>query len=723
MTFNVTSNPPVVTSLPVPVVKAGVPVTYAPAIRNGDGARYSWSFGDGTPDTASSSLSRVTKTWTAAGSYAVALTLTAFDGTVSVYRFNQAVVPATTTVAQNTGAGGLAYETRAGMAGRLWIANPDTDTVGVVDLVTNKLVAEIPVGDRPVTVAIRKGGDVWVVNRDGASISIIDAPTLKVRKTVALPRGSRPWGLVFVGADADGVVTLEALRQVTLVKGDGTVGGQAAAGPSPRFITATSDGSALLISNFVTPPLPGESTATVKTVDATGKPVGGIVDAMNLGGVIFKSAVLRHSEAPDTEVSARGIPNYLGAAVVAPDGRFAWVPSKQDNVKRGTLRDGQGLDFQTTVRAIVSKIDMTTFEEVPSARVDLDNSGQASAVAFHPSGAWMFVALETTRQVAVVDPATSKEIFRFSVGRAPTGLAMSPDGTRLYVQNFMDRSVSMVALDPLVKAGQKTVIVNRTVRTIGKETLPSTVLRGKQFFYDAADKRLARDGYLSCAVCHENGESDGRTWDFTGFGEGLRNTIGLVGHAGNGQGFLHWTANFDEPQDFEGQIRSFAQGTGLMSDADFNTGTRSKSLGDKKAGVSADLDALAAYMKSLKTYPASPFRKADGTATDAGIAGKTAFAQYRCGTCHAGSKMTISSNGDRVKDIGTLDAAAGQRLGGTLKGFDVPTLLGAFATGPYLHDGSAATIEDAIRAHKRLKVPDAAVSTIAAYVRELEGAP
>ncbi len=76
-----------------------------------------------------------------------------------------------------------------------------------------------------------------------------------------------------------------------------------------------------------------------------------------------------------------------------------------------------------------------------------------------------------------------------------------------------------------------------------------------------------------------------------------------------------------------------------------------------------------------------------------------------------------------MKDIGTLDAAAGQRLGGPLKGFDVPTLLGIASTGPYLHDGSAATIEDAIRAHARLKVPDAAVSNLGAYVRELEGAP
>ena len=59
-------------------------------------------------------------------------------------------------------------------------------------------------------------------------------------------------------------------------------------------------------------------------------------------------------------------------------------------------------------------------------------------------------------------------------------------------------------------------------------------------------------------------------------------------------------------QDFEGQIRTLAGGTGLMTDADFNAGTRSQPLGDPKAGVSADLDALAAYVASLDTLRRQP---------------------------------------------------------------------------------------------------------------------
>src|SRR5690606_3069120 len=123
-------------------------------------------------------------------------------------------------------------------------------------------------------------------------------------------------------------------------------------------------------------------------------------------------------------------------------------------IARGTLRDGNALDFQNTVRAVVSRLDLQTESEIVEGRVDLDNSGLARAVAVHPSGAYAFVALETTREVAVLNAILGTELFRIDVGRAPQALVLSADGSRLYVENFMDRSVSIVELTPLVRYGQ-----------------------------------------------------------------------------------------------------------------------------------------------------------------------------------------------------------------------------------------------------------------------------
>jgi large repetitive protein len=463
--------------------------------------------------------------------------------------------------------------------------------------------------------------------------------------------------------------------------------------------------------------LPGESTADVQTV-ASGNFVGGEVVVVNGAAMTLRDTiVLRHSDKPDGEIQGRGVPNYLGAVAISPDGRSAWVPSKQDNVKRGGLRDGLGLNFENTVRAISSRIDLAAGNEDYPARIDHDNSGVASAAIHDPLGVYVFIALEASREVAVVDAHGGWEIFRINTGRAPQGLALSVDGRTLFVSNFMDRTVSVFNVSALLAEGIASVPLVATMPTVGTEKLSAQVLKGKQFFYDAKDPRLARDAYVSCAACHNDGGHDGRVWDFTGSGEGLRNTIRLRGRAG-AQGFLHWSNNFDEVQDFEGQIRSIAGGAGLMTNAQFGTGTRSQPLGDKKAGVSGDLDALAAYVASLNVFPSSPLRAAGGGLTAAGSAGRTVFIANNCAGCHGGTAFTNSASGN-PQDIGTITPASGNRLGGPLTGIDIPTLRDAWATAPYLHDGSAATLDDAIRAHGGLTLTDADLTNLVAYVAQI----
>ncbi len=149
---------------------------------------------------------------------------------------------------------------------------------------------------------------------------------------------------------------------------------------------STAAASRVYVSRFITPAQPGESTAVVQT-SAGGVPTGGqvvVVDAASL--VPQQTIVLRHSDKPDAENQGRGVPNYLGATALSPDGQSAWVPSKQDNIQRGMLRDGRGLDFQSTVRAIGSRIDLAGGTEDYAARLDFDNSGVASAAAVRPVG-------------------------------------------------------------------------------------------------------------------------------------------------------------------------------------------------------------------------------------------------------------------------------------------------------------------------------------------------
>lgn len=691
---------PAVTSLPAPLATSGTVISYAPSMGSGSSAQYSWNHGDGTGDTPLSSTAASSHTFASPGVYNVVLTIRTPDGRVSTYRFLQAVASGAST-SSSRATSNVVIEPRTGASARLWVLNPDNDSVSVFDTATQALVAEVNVGSAPRTLARANDGRMWVINKSGASISILSPSSLSVVQTVALPRGSQPYGILFSPTDGTAFVTLEASGK--LMKLDGTSGALLATldvGADVRHMAMTSTGDKLLVSRFITRPLPGESTANVGTTLSSGTPAGAdvlVIDPRTLS--LSKNVVLAHSERVDGSNSGRGIPNYLGAPAISPDGLTAWVPSKQDNVKRGTLRDGNPLEFKHTVRSISSRIDLRDLSEDLPGRVDFNLSSVASAAAFHPKGAYLFVALETNRQVAVVDAAGKQELFRLEVGLAPQGLAVSADGMKLYVSNFMSRTVSVIDLTPLVNFGQPTLSASANLKAVTTEKLSATVLKGKQLFYDARDPRLARDSYMSCASCHNDGGHDGRVWDLTGQGEGLRNTTALRGRGGLANGFLHWSANFDEVQDFEAQIRNLAGGTGLMSDADYKLGTRSQSLGDKKAGVSADLDALAAYVSSLNAFAPSPNRNADGSLTAAALAGKTVFKNFNCARCHGGDSFTSSGDATLLKDIGTLKPSSGSRLGGALPGIDVPTLRDVWSTGPYLHDGSAATLADAVTAH------------------------
>ena len=92
--------------------------------------------------------------------------------------------------------------------------------------------------------------------------------------------------------------------------------------------------------------------------------------------------------------------------------------------------------------------------------------------------------------------------------------------------------------------------------------------------------------------------------------------------------------------------------------------------------------------------------------------GKTVFAA-KCATCHSGADFTDSAT-SRLNNVGTLKPSSGKRLGAALTGLDTPTLRDVWATAPYLHDGSAETVEDAVRAHTTLTLTEADVLSVSA---------
>ena len=608
---------------------------------------------------------------------------------------------------------------------QVWNVNPDNNTVTVIDSQSFNKLSEISVGEHPSTLAFDGSGRVWVVNRESGSISVINPQSFTLETTIELPNlKTLPHGILIPRIAAEGVpvisgsalITLEATNEVLRIDLDSlAVEATIPSVSNPRYLAHNPYNSEFYVSAFITPSLPDES--------GTNPDVSAGVQAVQVADLTTMETTtalnMQYSDRERTENSGPGLPNYLGSMAVHPNGLRAYVPSKQDNILGGVNRVNGALTFDQTVRAISSELvlDGVQSTENVAARIEHDNASVATAAVYGPYGIHLFTALEGNRQVAVSLPENNAEISRIDVGFAPQGLALSLDGKTLAVHNFLSRSVAFIDISNIVDAGGLITQTLAEVSTVGAELLPADILKGKQLFYDAKDDRLAALDYMSCASCHDDGGHDGRVWDFTQFGEGMRNTISLRGKSGMGHGFLHWTANFDELQDFEGQIRSFAGGSGLMETTDFLEGTRSDPLGDTKAGLSSDLDALAAYMTSLGEADVSSMQLDNGLSLEAEL-GQQLFTQTGCAACHSNDVFT-DSNGTLLHDVGTISAASGNAMGGILEGFDTPTLLGLASSAPYLHDGSAPSLEQAIAAHTNVSLSSDELQSLAQYLLEL----
>ncbi|HET7792932.1 MAG TPA: Ig-like domain-containing protein [Rhizobacter sp.] len=652
----------------------GSSVSFSPASASGSNLQYAWNFGDGT-STAFSNTASASKTYSNPAHYPVILTVR--SGTVT------STCSATQTIhTQPTATAPRASSTIAFDAGRnrVWVVNSDNDSVTAINAATNTRLFEQAVGLNPQTIAQAPDGRLWVTNQGSGSISILDPASGAVAQTITLGNGTRPFGVVFNPLGTAAFVTLQGSGQVLKINpSTGAVQGTLTAGTSPRGLAISGDSNRLLVTRYISPASRGE-----------------VIEVNPSAFTVTRTFALATDPGPDTEASGRGVPNFISSVAIHPDGKRAWVPSKKDNTLRGTFRDGNALTFESTVRTIVSQIDLENNTEVLSARVDLNDRDMANAVAFTPLGDYAFVSTQGTNQIEVMD-AYSRQLVTgiVNVGRAPRGLLVTPAG-RLYVQNFMSRNVGVYDISGLLNATSNTAPKVVDIAAVSGEALPANVFNGKRIFYNADDRRMNRDKYISCASCHQDGGHDGRVMDFTDRGEGLRNTIPLNGRRGIGQGRVHWTANFNEIQDFEHDIRNNFGGTGFLTDAQFNTGTRNQPLGDPKAGLSTDLDALAAYVSSLTSVGPSPYRNANGSLTTDAVAGQAIFnGSGGCVACHSGADFTDSASGV-LHDVGTIKASSGKRLGATLTGLDTPTLKGLWDTAPYLHDGSAATLLDVL---------------------------
>jgi YVTN family beta-propeller protein len=255
-------------------------------------------------------------------------------------------------------------------------------------------------------------------------------------------------------------------------------------------------------------------------------------------------------------------------------------------------------------------------------------------------------------------------IARIPVGHNPRGLALSGDGHRLFVANRLDDTISAIdthtlrVVSTIVLAGPKTVDVLR---------------HGEQTFYTA---RYSFQRQIGCSSCHIDSTFDGLQWNLepNGFG------IDIVDNK------VIEDIKDIAPYKWNGANPNIPTECGPRTEKYF---WRSQNYDD------LTLTDLVTYIRSLPPRP-NRWRLPGSELTPAQERGKAIFERTvdkfkkpipeynRCSYCHSGPKGTSQ----RIFDVGTRKSTDSS---GLLK---TPQLTNIALSAPYLHDGSARSLEE-----------------------------
>ncbi|MBT2971673.1 MAG: hypothetical protein B6D72_14590 [gamma proteobacterium symbiont of Ctena orbiculata] len=257
---------------------------------------------------------------------------------------------------------------------------------------------------------------------------------------------------------------------------------------------------------------------------------------------------------------------------------------------------------------------------------------------------------------------------------------------------------------------------------------------GKMLFFDT---RLSADGTLSCASCHEISNDKGG-------GDGLRASIGINGQQGTRNAPTVLNAAFQKVLFWDGRAASLedqAKGP-LINPIEMGMPSLDQVV-ETVSGIPAYIEAfaaafpgqpsitidniakaIAAYERTLIT-PDSPydrFVRGDRSALTAQqIRGMALFESTGCVLCHSGPNFSAASifvddipfrlfpsvpDTEYDRQYGFTDdrGAAPDKSGSKSGIWRIPSLRNVNRTGPYFHNGSVASLEEAVRIMARVQL-------------------
>jgi YVTN family beta-propeller protein len=614
---------------------------------------------------------------------------------------------------------------------RLFVVHPDADSVSILDVSSRSIAREIPLaGAAPAAAPITCTGgsctarfdpavmpralaldstatNLYVTGQRSGRLYAVDVASASVKGSVAVC--SEPIGVV---VSADGTKVFVACSQDDeVVEVDAAALSVTATAATPRepwTLAWAPDGQTLLATHLLGPGVTRLSTSPLALTTTWTVPDRG-----------------PESDPTEPHGLVRGIYDVLAR----PGADELWVA----HLMLGTDTPEPTLVFNNTVFPALSILDGTGNQLARlSVQANDANPGDNGAfgdivsgprsMAFSGDGKYAFVVDADSEDLLVVDADARVEsaVVRPLPGHLPEGVVWY--GGEVYVQERNTEDVVAFKVEA-GDAGVSVVQDGSSFKSLSTDPMPATLRLGQQLFYSANsdDTSLTQNHWVACASCHVEGRSDAVTWLFA---QGPRDTPTNAGGT-IGTGFLFRTAD-------RSKVEDYWQTIDLEQGGQFHPTAAQEPL----------LEAIATYVNYAIPAPVPPSTDAAHQLQGHALAqlrsqGEELFGALGCATCHSGPLKTDSGGGNPtldlagsilLHDVGTCVAGgpwpdvAHDDIEGHPRAacaFDTPALRGLSDSAPYLHDGSAATLEDVLPSMLRAAAaPGAAPEVLTASQQE-----
>lgn len=539
----------------------------------------------------------------------------------------------------------------------LYVVCQDSDELRIVDPRAGKVIGSVSVGHVPRGIALSaNGGQIYVTNAWSDTVSVIDTVAREVVRT--LSTGFEPTGVVVDGAGKMLYVANRLSGDISVIDLEtGQETKRLLAGRGASYLAISPDGKWIYCTHIYPNPTgfrtPPESEITV--VDTSRQVVIERKVLHNVAGV-FHVALSADGR---LGIAAQLRPNNLIPLAHVEHG---WV--------FGDSLTLFGSDVGGTVQIPIDELDR--YFALPwgvaiapdKSRIYMTTAGSESVTVIDVPR--LLKTIRSRRQPFVNDLSASANYVsaRIGVGHNPRGILLSRDGRRLYVANRLDDNISVIdtAKNEVVSAID-----------LGGPKNVDALRRGERIFYTAA---YAFQGQFGCSNCHLDATIDGLQWDLEpdGFGKDIVDNRSLENLAGT-EPFKWNGGNLDMPTECGPRTEKFFY--------------RSQSFNQQQ------LTDVVSFVYSL-SYRPNRYRLPNGELTPAQERGKAIFERTtyksrkpipegnQCTTCHSGPKYT----NQRQLNVGTGKPTDRSPV------LDVPQLSNIAYSAPYLHDGSAASLEE-----------------------------